>query len=96
MPNRVTQETRELVKSAVEVGFSTFAQDLSKLEPIDRLNILAKFLPYVIPKMVEEINIEMTEMKLPNYFRSTANLPEWMKEPEKGVIILPDGSKIEI
>jgi len=49
-PNKLTKQMRELISEALEKGLESFDDDLKKLEPKDRLNVLAKFASLVIPK----------------------------------------------
>jgi hypothetical protein len=46
-PNKTTSEIRELIN---ELSFKYLDDDLSKLEPKDRLLILTKLLSYSIPR----------------------------------------------
>lgn len=85
-PNKVTKAVRESLKDAItgylngmnEKGFS-FAQDLYAIEePAGRLAMIAKFLPYVAPKLqsisfnsddTRSLTVEKTLMKLDENFK---------------------------
>lgn len=54
VPNKVTQHTRELVTAFVEKRLEDAERDFALIDsPYDRLALLAKFLPFVIPKCRE-------------------------------------------
>lgn len=85
-PNKVTKAVRESLKDAItgylngmnEKGFS-LAQDLYDIEePAGRLAMIAKFLPYVAPKLqsisfnsddTRNLTVEETLMKLDENFK---------------------------
>lgn len=85
-PNKVTKAVRESLKDAItgylngmnEKGFS-LAQDLYAIEePAGRLAMIAKFLPYVAPKLqsisfnsddTRSLTVEETLMKLDENFK---------------------------
>lgn len=85
-PNKVTKAVRESLKDAItgylngmnEKGFS-LAQDLYAIEePARRLAMIAKFLPYVAPKLqsisfnsddTRSLTVEETLMKLDENFK---------------------------
>lgn len=85
-PNKVTKAVRESLKNAItgylngmnEKGFS-LAQDLYAIEePAGRLAMIAKFLPYVAPKLqsisfnsddTRSLTVEETLMKLDENFK---------------------------
>lgn len=59
-PNRTTTETKELLITVVGKELDKLGALMVKLEPIDRINALAKLLPFVIPKQ-SEIAIEQKQ-----------------------------------
>ncbi len=64
-PNRLTSEMREVLKTILEKEIDTLPNQLEKLEPKERLEIVVKLLPYVIPRITE---IEMkVENKQPTF-----------------------------
>ena len=66
-PNRTTAETKELLQTIVGKELNKLGLLLAKLEPLERVNAIAKLLPYIIPRQTEikaEVitnNSEMTE-----------------------------------
>jgi len=75
-PNKITREARELIGQALKSGLETFADDLKALDPKDRLNILAKFAAFIIPRPQPEPS-EAEELE--------RNLPPWMIMEEKTI-----------
>ena len=59
-PNRLTKEIRELLKDIIEKEIVSMPETLKDLEPKEKLEIISKFLPYVLPK-IETINITNIE-----------------------------------
>lgn len=49
-PNRLTTETREVLKQALQKEIDMLEIHLSSLSPKDRLELLAKLLPFIMPK----------------------------------------------
>ena len=75
-PNKLTREVREKIATALESGLETFEDDLKALDPKDRLNILAKFAAFIIPRPQQEPSeAEEVERKL----------PPWMIMEEKAI-----------
>lgn len=67
-PNKITREARELIGQALKSGLETFEEDLKALDPKDRLNILAKFAAFVVPRPQPEPEEEKElERKLPSW-----------------------------
>jgi len=63
-PNKSTKETREVLQKVVDIEVNKLGATLAKLEPIERVNALAKLLPYILPKKQEvavEVRQELTE-----------------------------------
>ena len=50
-PNKITSEVREFVARLVSGNTEVITNDFLQLEPERRLNLLAKLLPYIVPKM---------------------------------------------
>ena len=59
-PNRTTTETKELLLKVVGQELDKLGALMVKLDPIDRINALAKLLPFVVPKQ-SEIAIEQKQ-----------------------------------
>lgn len=53
-PNRLTAETRDALAKAVSGEVAKVPELLAKLEPKDRLELLAKLLQYILPRLKEE------------------------------------------
>ena len=63
--NKLTREARELIGQALKKGLESFEEDLSTLDPKDRLNILAKFAAFVVPRPKPEDDSEPMEVVVP-------------------------------
>ena len=50
-PNRLTQDLRNSLKNILADEFEKLPETLDRLEPKDRLEIVVKILPYVLPKI---------------------------------------------
>ena len=53
-PNRLTREVRDILKDVVYQELSLVQENLSKLEPKDRIDLLIKLIPFVCPKRKSE------------------------------------------
>ena len=51
--NRTTAETKELLQAIVSNELDKMGALLEQLEPNDRVNAIAKLLPYIIPRQNE-------------------------------------------
>jgi hypothetical protein len=63
-PNRTTAETKEILLTTIGKELDKLGTILEKLEPIERVNAIAKLLPYILPKQQEmsiEVNPPMSE-----------------------------------
>ena len=61
-PNKTTAEARELLQKIVGKELDKLGTLLSGLEPIERVNALAKLLPYILPKSLNVIVEEKPPM----------------------------------
>lgn len=52
-PNKTSAQAREILQKVVGQELDKLGVLLSKLEPIERVNALAKLMPYVLPKQSE-------------------------------------------
>ena len=50
-PNKLNKELREALKAILDKEFDNLPTNLNKLEVKDRLELLVKLLPYVLPKL---------------------------------------------
>jgi hypothetical protein len=53
-PNRLTKELRAALKNILHQEIELLPEHFNKLEPKDRLELLAKLLPYALPKVEPE------------------------------------------
>ena len=53
-PNRLTRELRDVLKDVVYQELSLVQENLSKLDPKDRIDLLIKLIPFVCPKIKSE------------------------------------------
>ena len=49
-PNKITKETREVLKDIIENNLERLESDLESLEAKDRWDIIIRLLPYTLPK----------------------------------------------
>ena len=49
--NKITKEIKDVLKAVIDPEIENLQKLLNKLEPIDRINIIIKLLPFVIPKI---------------------------------------------
>jgi len=62
-PNKSTAEAKELLNSVLSKELNKLGLLLGKLEPLERVNVIAKLLPYIVPKQVQQdITITPPEM----------------------------------
>ena len=50
-PNRLTKELRGVLKNLIHEELETLHERLDHLDPKERLEVLVKLLPYVLPKV---------------------------------------------
>ena len=62
-PNKTSAQAREVLQSVVGKELDKLGTLLAKLEPIERVNALAKLLPYILPKK-QEIDINAPDLIL--------------------------------
>lgn len=51
--NKTTAQTKELLQKVVGKELDKLGTLLSKLEPAERINAIAKLLPYILPRSIE-------------------------------------------
>lgn len=59
-PNRTTLETKTLLKSIIDKELPKMGGILERLEPMERINAIAKLLVYILPKQ-QETSLEVKE-----------------------------------
>ena len=52
-PNKTTTDTKEVLKNVLSKELDKLGNILNKLEPTERVNAIAKLLPYILPKTSE-------------------------------------------
>lgn len=78
-PNKVTAETRELLKKFVELKWDEFIADYERIEnPKDKCYIMVSILPFVSPKLA---NIEYKDKDKPKTLAD--ELDEMSGEPTR-------------
>lgn len=78
-PNKVTAETRELLKKFVELKWDEFIADYDRIEnPKDKCYIMVSILPFVSPKLA---NIEYKDKDKPKTLAD--ELDEMSGEPTR-------------
>jgi len=53
-PNRLSRELRDVLKDIVYQELSLVQENLSKLYPMDKIELLIKLIPFVCPKIKSE------------------------------------------
>lgn len=72
-PNRSTKETKEMLQKIVNNEIDNLGEMLEKLEPLERVNAIAKLLPYIVPKQSE---VSLTEQEAPKKLIIKIRRPE--------------------
>lgn len=62
--NKTTAETKELLQKIVSNEINSLGEMLEKLEPLERINAIAKLLPYILPRQTD---ISLTEKEQPKH-----------------------------
>ncbi len=70
-PNKISKEVKNLLKTIVLQELEQAEATLQELSPKDRLNILVRILPYVIPKEFEVVSEIYTPDGPPTWFDGT-------------------------
>ena len=60
-PNKLKSELKEKLKVTIENELENLNELLNQLEPKDRLNIVCKLLPYVMPKVIDKSTEEVEQ-----------------------------------
>ena len=82
-PNKTSTEIKQTLNDILCNEIEAIPERLNQLSDKDRLDIVIKLLPYILPKQKEmEITNDITKMNLPDYMkRDLINIPviEWVK-----------------
>lgn len=62
-PNKTTAETKEMLQKVISKEIDNLGEMLEQLEPLERVNAIAKLLPYIVPKQSELSLIEQEAPK---------------------------------
>lgn len=58
-PNKLTSEIKETLRDVLNSEIENLPQRLNELEVKDRLDVLVKLIPYILPKENEQMNFEI-------------------------------------
>lgn len=62
-PNKVTYSLKEWITSLIDKQRTQIEQDLQRLEPKDRLQVIEKLMQYVIPKQAaQQVKLDFDSM----------------------------------
>lgn len=81
-PNKTSTEIKQTLNDILCNEIEAIPERLNQLSDKDRLDIVIKLLPYILPKQKElEITNDITKMNLPDYMKRDLNIPviEWVK-----------------
>lgn len=66
VPNKTTNEMRELITVFISDNWDQVQEDFNKLEPSERLRFFEKIMQYAVPKMQSQsINLKEDKMEKP-------------------------------
>ena len=60
-PNKLTSEIKETLKDVLSNEIENLPHRLSELDVKDRLDVLVKLIPYILPKENEQMNFEQKQ-----------------------------------
>ena len=80
--NRNTTETKELLQTIISKELDKLGLLLGKLEPLERVNSIAKLLPYILPKQ-SEIKTEVTNTEEMNPVQREKRIAELIAKAQK-------------
>ena len=81
-PNKTSTEIKQTLNDILCGEIEAIPERLTQLSDKDRLDIVIKLLPYILPKQKElEITNDITQMNLPDYMKKDLNIPiiHWVK-----------------
>jgi hypothetical protein len=65
-PNVITKEIRDILHTVIETELQDISNKMAKLTEKERLEIIIKLLPYVVPKMEQnEVTVHSEPLQLP-------------------------------
>lgn len=70
-PNKVTSSLKEWISSLIDENREQIENDLKSLEPKERLQILSRFLEYIIPKAKTESEEEISTEECTSLIRQS-------------------------
>ena len=75
--NKTGKEVKEILSKILSDEIEAMPERLTQLSDKDRLDIVIKLLPYILPKQKElEITNDITKMNLPDYMKKDLiNIP---------------------
>ena len=87
--NKTSKQVKELLSDILSDEIEAMPERLNQLSDKERLDIVIKLLPYILPKQKElEISNDITKMNLPDYIkRDLLNIPviEWVKNYDESL-----------
>lgn len=87
--NKTGKEVKEILSKILSDEIEAMPERLNQLSDKERLDIVIKLLPYILPKQKElEITNDITKMNLPDYMKKDLlNIPviEWVKNYDESL-----------
>lgn len=71
--NKTTKETKDLLKNIIDKELDKFEIMFKKLDPKERMEVVIKILPYVLPKQSE---VSLTDNEPPRKILIKINRPQ--------------------
>ena len=88
-PNKTSTEIKQTLNDILCNEIEAIPERLTQLSDKDRLDIVIKLLPYILPKQKElEITNDITKMNLPDYMKKDLiNIPiiHWVKNYDESL-----------
>ena len=80
-PNRLTKELRAVLKDLIHEELETLQERMDHLDPKERLEVLVKLLPYILPKSLPGIHTSPTSPSSSVRFKSySTQLPRRLQK----------------
>lgn len=80
--NKTSKQVKEILSDILSDEIEAMPERLNQLSDKERLDIVVKLLPYILPKQKEvEITTDIPKMNLPDYMMEDFNIPiiHWVK-----------------